>query len=234
MYAYLLLSIPLSIAILVSLYIYQRKRGKEKTFLFYSGLCYILLGLPIVYSWFLYVALVSIALGVLFLLLSKFKMLQSVQVFLSILPIFAFVSLIIYTESSYNIFLIPKGYTGRVLIVHSCKEGASREYEGRYRVYRISKEGLLKTRFSFAGSSFDSLHSTFFYVDENQTREPIEGSGITKDPSKVSIQGLWTLQATRTGDTFIDFIVDTPVQDHHSYRLEENKKWQREIDSCAR
>jgi hypothetical protein len=234
MITYLFVLIPFLFIILYALYAYQQKQGKQKNLLFYIGLMYILIGLPFVYSFLVFFSLCSISIGIAFLFLSiKAKLNRSIQIFISILPILSFILITIYTSTSYNIFLIPKGYRGRVLIIHNCKEGEPREYEGIYRVYKINKEGLLKTKFSFAGSAFDSLNSYFYYIDDNMNREPLESFSESTDKEKITVQGLWSLQANQTGEPSIDFIVDTPIDDPYTYQQNQSEKWQKEIDSCS-
>lgn len=229
MYGYFLISIPGIILILFFLHRSLKKKGKEKSLFFYSGLLYILLGLPIIYSWFLYIAIGFIFIGILLIFSSRFNIPAAVQFLLAPAPIILLMLFIWYSDSSKNIFLIPKGYTGRVVIVHGCKDGKDREFEGTYRVYRIGPDGLLKTKFSFAGSAFDYLHSRYYYVDSDGNREQIED----RESDKVHPQGLWTLPHAKKGETIIDFILDQKQSDPHNYRKEENDRWQNAVSSCA-
>lgn len=229
MFGYFTVSIPGIILILFLLHRYLKKNGKERNLLFYSGMFYILMGLPILYSWFMYIAAGFILLGIIFIFVSRLKFPLSVQTMMALSPIILLTLFIWYSDSSKNIFLIPKGYTGRVVIVHGCRDGQSREFEGTYRIYRIGKDGLLKTKFSFAGSAFDSLHSRYYYVDSEGNREQIED----RESEKVHPQGLWTLPYEKKGETIIDFILDTKQADPYSYRKEENSRWQTEINSCS-
>lgn len=229
MYGYFMISIPGIILILFLLHSYLKKKGKEKSLFFYSGLFYILMGLPIIYSWFIYIAIGFILIGIVLIFLSRLKIPIAVQAVSAPAPVLLLIFFIWYSESSKNIFLIPKGFTGRVVIVHGCKDGKEREYEGTYRVYRIGSDGLLKTKFSFAGSSFDSLHSRYYYIDADGNREPIED----RESDKVHPQGLWTLPYERKGETIIDFILDTKQSDPPGYRKEDNHRFQNAISSCA-
>lgn len=230
MYGYFMISIPGIILILFLIHRYLKKNGKERSLLFYSGIFYIMLGLPIIYSWFLYIAIGFILIGILLLFLSRLRIPTAFQSVIAPAPIVLLILFSWYSDSSKNIFLIPKGYTGRVVIVHGCRDGKDREFEGTYRIYRIGPDGLLKTKFSFAGSAFDSLHSSYYYVDTDGKREKIED----RESDKVHPQGLWTLPHDKKGETIIDFILDTKQADPSSYRKEENVRWQKEIDSCAK
>ncbi len=229
MYQYLLLALPVAALVCWALAISLKRRGRAQPLIFYGGLTYVLVALPIVWSWYLYIALGSIAVGSLLVVLARFRLGKAMQIVLVLLPMTSFLGYAWYSESSYNIFLIPQGYRGRVVIVHGCRDGAPREFEGRYRVYKIGQDGLLKSRFNFAGNAFDHLHSRYFYVDTQGKRTPIaEDSG----PGTVIIQGLWSLGGERKGDTGIDFIVDQKVAEPADYRIAEKDKWQREIEKC--
>jgi len=234
MYQYFLLAFPIAALLCWVLASILKKRGRTKPLIFYGGLIYVLIALPIVWSWFLYIALGSIAIGLIFMALSRVQINSKLQLALIPLPIILFFAFAWQSESSYNIFLIPEGYRGRVVIVHGCTDGAPREFEGRYRLYKIGANGLLKSRFAFAGTAFDSLHSKYFFVDAQGNRKPIAEAMEGQASESVSVQGLWTLTAERKGDTFIDFIVDAPVPDPHAYKPGEFSKWKSEIDSCRR
>lgn len=234
MYQYFLLAFPVAALLCWALASVLKKRGRREPVIFYGGLIYILIALPIVWSWFLYIAIGSIMIGLILIALSRLQMNTKLQLGLIALPIVIFLAFAWQSESSYNIFLIPEGYRGRVVVVHGCAEGAPREFEGRYRLYKIGTNGLLRSRFAFAGTAFDSLHSKYFFVDAQGNRRPIGEAPDGQAGTAVSIQGLWTLTAERTGDTFIDFIVDVPVADPHTYRPDEFAQWQNEIDSCRR
>ncbi len=230
MYIYLITAFLVAALACWGLSKFLQKRGRNLPLIFFGGIVYILVALPIVWSLYLYFALGFIAIGGLFIALSQYSLPAKLQAAIVALPIVILYALMWYTESSYNIFLIPEGYRGRVVIVHGCSDGAPREFEGFYRVYRIGANGLLKSRFSFAGGAFDSLHSKYFFVDKFGKRTPIADE---VEAQTVAVQGLWTLGAERTGETGIDFIVDKPVNDPHEYRASEKEKWQREIDSCS-
>jgi len=230
MYIYLITAFLVAALACWGLSKFLRKRGRNLPLIFYGGLVYILVALPIVWSLYLYFALGFIAIGGLFIALSQYSLPARLQAPLVALPIVSLYALMWYNEPSYNIFLIPEGYRGRVVVVHGCRDGAPREFEGFYRVYKIGQNGLLKSRFNFAGGAFDSLHSKYFFVDKFGKRTPIAEDA---EPDKVAIQGLWTLGAERTGDTGIDFIVDTHVADTDAYKTNDKEKWQREIDSCS-
>ncbi len=232
MYEYLLIGFLIAGPGLLAFYFYQKNRRKEKSILFYGGLGYILVALPIVFSWFAFFSIIFIFIGIIFIVLSRYSVPKFLQIILLLLPVVVLSSLGFYEEASYNIFIIPKGYAGRVVIVHDCEDGADKEFEGRSRVYRVSANGLLKTKFSFVGTAFDSLHSNYFYIDSDGKKEPISQDLNEKD--KVIVYGLWTLPYEHKGGINIDFIVDKQVSDANLYKPEDNIKWQKEIDSCRK
>lgn len=234
MIQYFFLAFPLSILLCWLLAAQLKRRGRRLPVIFYGGLIYVLIALPLLVSWYLYVALGSITLGAALMALRHQNFSPKLQLVISLLPAATFSAFVWYSESSYNIFLIPEGYRGRVVVVHGCRDGAEREFEGLYRVYRIGANGLLKSRFSFAGSAFDHLHSKYYYVDQAGNRKAITELPDGSSADTIGVQGLWTLDADRKGDTFIDFIVDAPVADQQQYRQNELQAWQREIDSCVR
>lgn len=213
--------------LIVPVHLYLNKRGKGKSFLFYAGLLYLLVGLPLLPGFLIFVGIGSCVVGIVYLILANKHFPLFIQVVISLLPIILFSGFSFYSESSSNIFLIPKGYRGRIVIIHSCKNGADRDFEGMSRIYKIPQSGILKTKFSFAGNAFDSLHSKYYYIDSSGNREE-----ILEDVKKIHPHGLWTLQHERKGDTIIDFILDSLQENPHSYQQEKNTLYQKEIDSC--
>lgn len=67
------------------------------------------------------------------------------------------------------IFIIPKDYTGYVIILFEQENGREKEYEDQKRLYKVSENGILKTKFEaeYGVGNFP----TFFY-------ENIEGQQI--------------------------------------------------------
>ncbi len=70
-----------------------------------------------------------------------------------------------------SIRLIPEGYVGPVLIIFNQEDGEPVEYEGDKRMYRIPKNGILKTQFK---PNFGVQNIRFFYVDAKNKREEIQ------------------------------------------------------------
>jgi hypothetical protein len=217
---------------IIALLIYIFKFKQSKTVFFTTSIIYIVLGVLLVPTWYIYVGIGFVIFGIVLFLFRNLPIHNFLQILVSILPIL-FISIMMFLETpSENIFLIPKGYTGRVLIIHDCKTGAEKERDGFKRVYRINKNGILKSRFSFAGNSFDFLNSEFYYIDENGKKETI----LYKDQAtekKIFAQGLWSLKYTLPNKgTNIDFIIDKPVDDVFSYESEFSKLVEKELKEC--
>ncbi|MBP7281826.1 MAG: hypothetical protein KBA66_09630 [Leptospiraceae bacterium] len=222
----LLLIIFISL-IIIPIHLYLNNRGKGQTFLFYAGLLYLVIGLLLLPGFLIYVGIGSSVVGIIYLFLGKKNLPLPLQILTAITPILLFSGLSFYSEPSSNIFLIPKGLTGRIVIIHGCKNGAEKEFDGMSRIYKIPQSGILKTKFSFAGNAFDSLHSKYYYIDSSGNREE-----ILEEANKFHPHGLWTLQHEKKGDTIIDFILDSLQENPHTYQQEKNPLYQKEIDSC--
>jgi hypothetical protein len=69
-----------------------------------------------------------------------------------------------------EIYLIPDGYEGPVLVVYDQPNGQPPEYEGSARLYEVPDTGLLLTRFPPNQSRY---RPEFWYVDEDGKRTPI-------------------------------------------------------------
>lgn len=70
-------------------------------------------------------------------------------------------------EAEDTIRLIPEGYEGAVLIIFNQKDGESKEYDDDKRVYRIPKNGILRTQFK---PNYGVRNHQFFYVNSNNER----------------------------------------------------------------
>lgn len=63
-----------------------------------------------------------------------------------------------------SIRLIPEGFEGPVIIVFNQKDGEPKEYDNGKRVYRIPKDGVLRTQFE---SNFGLQKHEFFYTNKD-------------------------------------------------------------------
>lgn len=64
-------------------------------------------------------------------------------------------------------FLIPKGYTGPVTIIFNSQTGMTPEYEDGFRIYRVGKDGTLRTQFQLQEGWFREDELQFWYIDSN-------------------------------------------------------------------
>ena len=70
-----------------------------------------------------------------------------------------------------EIHLIPAGYMGNIYIFHNVPDGEPLAYEGRSRVYRIPKDGILRSQSPLnQGRTFTA---EYFYVTPDGKRERI-------------------------------------------------------------
>jgi hypothetical protein len=81
-----------------------------------------------------------------------------------------------------GIYLIPKGYTGDVIIIFNQPDGAELEIESGLYVYKIPKDGILKVR---SAGKTGIVNKSYFYVGENNQRQEIKTLRITgeRDPA---------------------------------------------------
>lgn len=135
-----------------------------------------------------------------------------------------------------GIYLIPKGYTGDVIIVFAQQNGVSPDVEnGRY-VYRIPSNGILRVKTKGITGFVDT---SYYYVDENGARQKIEAIRVTgdRDPSglpqnkygnisqaeydnKIFVMntgGLGNFKAKEATVQFTSFIVGTPKDGDRFY-----------------
>ena len=70
--------------------------------------------------------------------------------------------------------LIPSGYVGYIYIVFGARDGEPAVYDGHTRVYRIPRDGILRTQLlPNLGWSWRPRHS-FFFVDSASGKETTE------------------------------------------------------------
>jgi len=69
-----------------------------------------------------------------------------------------------------EIYLIPAGHVGPVLIVYNDSSGVPEEYENGWRVYRIGVNGVLRSRFRL---TYGTSKEKFFYIEPGGHREEL-------------------------------------------------------------
>lgn len=81
-----------------------------------------------------------------------------------------------------EIFILPEGYTGRVLVIFNQKKGQPTEYNGSSRVYRIPPSGVLMTQFS-TSKGWKDLPRFYYEKINDQNEIPVKAD--FKDLSSV-------------------------------------------------
>jgi hypothetical protein len=111
-------------------------------------------------------------------------------------------------------YVLPKGYTGWVLIIFNQPNGQRTKYENGKRVYEIPEDGILRTQ--FAPNRDWHLPNKFFYTENGKMIEIPEFD--YKDLKIDSIQAC-CLSSGKTAKTpndnwieFDDFYVGTKTQ----------------------
>lgn len=87
-----------------------------------------------------------------------------------------------------EIFLIPKGYNGKVMVVLENKNGSEPKYEHNKRVYDVPITGILVTQFSI-NEGF--MNREFYYVDSIGQRTPIRNFRSEEDAKNSNETGIF-------------------------------------------
>ena len=112
-------------------------------------------------------------------------------------------------------YILPPKFVGKVLIIFNSSNGENIEYNSEgYRIYNISVNGSLKTKFSpnIGFSSFDEDDRIFYYRDsfslkKNTIKFLFENNGNPIDSNNIIAYGLKT---GRYGDfKYLSFYVDS-------------------------
>lgn len=113
-------------------------------------------------------------------------------------------------------YLIPYGFKGQVFIFFNIKDGAKKEYENGYRIYKIPASGILKTQFkpTFGYQSFKKKEVIFVYVDSLNKEYPLEikSSGFKKNEMSQAyiMDGSNGIYGVRDEYPYETFIVKSP------------------------
>lgn len=75
-----------------------------------------------------------------------------------------------------GIYLIPKGYTGDVIIIFDQPDGIVPEIESGFYLYKIPKDGILKVK---TKGVTGYVNKSYYYIDENNGRQKIEYLRVT-------------------------------------------------------
>ncbi len=75
------------------------------------------------------------------------------------------------TKTENTVTLIPEGYIGTIKIWFNQEYGIEEKYEGKKRVYEISENGILKTKFS---PQFGYHFPKYYYVSKSGKRNEVQ------------------------------------------------------------
>lgn len=119
-----------------------------------------------------------------------------------------------YTSSAdKEIHLLPKGFTGIVIIRFNSEQGKNEQYEDGKRVYEIPANGILDTKFKPNEGWSD--FPVYFYVDGNK-RLP-----LTKKVYSPNI-GTAKSDITNNNITFVSYIVSDEKHIDSLYKIRES------------
>lgn len=78
------------------------------------------------------------------------------------------------TDCEKEIYLLPPGFRGELIVYFDQDDGQPEIYEDSARVYRIPRSGYLKTRFQKNGGCMTDNRIRFFYEDSSGNREELD------------------------------------------------------------
>jgi hypothetical protein len=153
-----------------------------KTPLGIIGLLFLLLGLVMnlwmfISGWWpTYLYFIATGFGIFFLLINswtkKLPFYLLWQVIIGIAPLLAFYLLLQSNETSEDIFIIPENFKGTMVVIYDQENGAKKEFEKGKRVYRIPKDGVLKTQFKIKGKGLS--YGEYFFETKEKKRIKIK------------------------------------------------------------
>jgi uncharacterized protein DUF6843 len=141
-----------------------------------------------------------------------------------------------------GIYLIPKGYTGDVIIFFNRPDGAIPEVENGLYVYKIPEDGILKVQ---TPGITGIVNKGFYYVGANNQRQGLEYLRVTGDRSPtgepqnkfgninqeqyennvyvMGVGGLGSFNTKKGTIQFTSFIIGTPKDSDHLYDKKEKR-----------
>lgn len=96
---------------------------------------------------------------------------RSLSVVIGLSVVFSFLGC--KQKGEQEIYLLPKGYTGHVLVILNQKNGTPKKYEGKARVYEIPENGILKTQFS-NNEGWTELPQFYYDRIDKQNQIPVK------------------------------------------------------------
>lgn len=73
-----------------------------------------------------------------------------------------------------EIYLVPEGFRGKVMVFFGQADGQTIEYENTARLYHIPASGIIKSQFPKNGGCMGDGRIQFFYEDSLGTRQPLD------------------------------------------------------------
>lgn len=92
-----------------------------------------------------------------------------------------------------EVYIVPKNYTGYVVIIYDQKKGAEPKYEGKKRVYEIPSNGILKTQFT---GNYEWSHFPEFYYEKIAPENKIP---FTVEPKNIPTNTIVVLSGVSGG-----------------------------------
>lgn len=88
--------------------------------------------------------------------------------------------------------LIPKGFTGPVIIIYDQKDGKPEKYEDDFRIYEIPADGVLRTQFKHPKGFIAPGKLLYYYVDVDGRRQLtyLEKTAGANDDGKPKVFGV--------------------------------------------
>jgi len=78
------------------------------------------------------------------------------------------------TPCEKEIYLLPEGFWGTMIVYFDQPHGQEIQYEDDARLYQIPNSGYLKTQFPKNGGCMNNDRIHFYYVDSLGEREPVD------------------------------------------------------------
>jgi hypothetical protein len=193
---------------------------KPKPILKYGGLTLFVIGfllnvwMFVVKAWPTYLFFVIMAVGgLLFGLSFPLKKLKTFwQIAITLIPFLIGFILFRISDASDDIFLIPKGFRGQVIVLYAQPHGEPKEFDGKWRIYRVPQNGILKTQFKLKGNVIDLERTKYFFIDARGNKRPIKEFCDYCDKKDTStVQIIYGSVSTDSTGIFQNFFVDIPT-----------------------
>ena len=133
---------------------------------------------------------------------------------LLLLPIFLLLGC--HTRGEQEIIIVPKGYSGYILILFNQKSGIAPKYVGEKRVYEVPSNGILKTQFA---GNYGWREFPEYYYDKIAPENKLSSYALITKAPKDTIVGFMGSSGTvkkKAGDKewieFMEFYVGTNDQ----------------------